>query len=112
MPVSGEHVGRWPIDLPKPDWEAMVLRWRGKNYLLIADIGDNFAMRGSVSYIILEEPDIKPSPKCSFAAPRLSTLCLSRGPRGGTSSYHRRRYCPNLPPSRRTLSTACPLLNS
>ena len=61
LSVSGEHVGRWPIDLPKPsDWEAMEsFRWRGKNYLLIADIGDNFAMRGSVSYIILEEPDIK-----------------------------------------------------
>ena len=50
LTVSGEHVGRWPIDLPKPsDWEAMdSFHWRGKNYLLIADIGDNFAMRGSV----------------------------------------------------------------
>ena len=61
LTVSGEHVGRWPIDLPKPsDWEAMdSFHWRGKNYLLIADIGDNFAMRDSVSYIILKEPDIK-----------------------------------------------------
>ena len=61
LTVSGEHVGRWPMDLPKPtDWEAMdSFRWRDKNYLLIADIGDNFAMRGSVSYIILQEPDVK-----------------------------------------------------
>ncbi len=61
LTVTGEHVGRWPIDLPKPsDWEAMdSFHWRGKNYLLIADIGDNFAMRGSVSYIILQEPDVK-----------------------------------------------------
>ncbi|MBL6707968.1 MAG: hypothetical protein ISP99_01440 [Pseudomonadales bacterium] len=61
LTVSGEHVGRWPIDLPKPtDWEAMdSFHWRGKNYLLIADIGDNFAMRDFVSYIILQEPDVK-----------------------------------------------------
>ena len=60
LTIRGEHVGRWSIDLPKPtDWEAMAsFQWRGKSYLLIADIGDNFAMRGSVSYTILEEPDI------------------------------------------------------
>ena len=60
LTIRGEHVGRWSIDLPKPtDWEAMAsFQWHGKNYLLIADIGDNFAMRGSVSYTILEEPDI------------------------------------------------------
>ena len=60
LTIRGEHVGRWSIDLPKPtDWEAMAsFQWHGKSYLLIADIGDNFAMRASVSYTILEEPDI------------------------------------------------------
>jgi hypothetical protein len=61
LTIRGEHVGRWSIDLPKPtDWEAMdSFQWRGKNYLLVADIGDNFATRDSVSYTILEEPDAR-----------------------------------------------------
>jgi hypothetical protein len=61
LTIRGEHVGRWSIDLPKPtDWEAMdSFEWRGKNYLLVADIGDNFATRDSVSYTILEEPDAR-----------------------------------------------------
>ena len=58
LTIRGEHVGRWSINLPTPsDWEAMdSFQWRGKNYLLLADIGDNFATRGSVSYTILAEP--------------------------------------------------------
>ena len=61
LTIHGEHIGRWSLDLPKPnDWEAMdSFQWRGKNYLLVADIGDNFAMRSSVSYTILEEPDAR-----------------------------------------------------
>ncbi len=61
LTIRGEHVGRWSINLPTPsDWEAMdSFQWRGKNYLLLADIGDNFATRGSVSYTILAEPDAR-----------------------------------------------------
>jgi hypothetical protein len=31
-------------------------RWRDRNYLLVADIGDNFAARSSVSFTVVAEP--------------------------------------------------------
>lgn len=60
LTTRGEHLGVWQLDLPKPtDWEAMAsFSWQGRHYLLIADIGDNFAMRDTVSFTIVEEPDM------------------------------------------------------
>lgn len=84
LTIRGEHVGRWSIDLPKPtDWEAMdSFQWRGKNYLLVADIGDNFAMRGSVSYTILEEPDARSLADDTILRPLISQhFVYPKGPR-------------------------------
>jgi hypothetical protein len=84
LTIRGEHVGRWSIDLPKPtDWEAMdSFQWRGKNYLLVADIGDNFAMRGSVSYTILEEPDARSMADDAILRPLISQhFVYPKGPR-------------------------------
>ena len=84
LTIRGEHVGRWSIDLPKPtDWEAMdSFQWRGKNYLLVADIGDNFAMRGSVSYTILEEPDARSLADDAILRPLISQhFVYPKGPR-------------------------------
>ena len=57
---QGQHLGSWLIDMPKPvDWEAMAsFQWQDKGYLLVADIGDNFATRSSVSYSVIPEPDL------------------------------------------------------
>lgn len=84
LTIRGEHVGRWSIDLPKPtDWEAMdSFQWRGKNYLLVADIGDNFAVRGSVSYTILEEPDARSLADDTILRPLISQhFVYPKGPR-------------------------------
>ena len=84
LTIRGEHVGRWSIDLPKPtDWEAMdSFQWRGKNYLLVADIGDNFATRGSVSYTILEEPDARSLADDTILRPLISQhFVYPKGPR-------------------------------
>ena len=84
LTIRGEHVGRWSIDLPKPtDWEAMdSFQWRGKNYLLVADIGDNFATRGSVSYTILEEPDARSLADDAILRPLMSQhFVYPKGPR-------------------------------
>ena len=58
MTTQGQHLGSWLIDMSDPlDWEAMAsFRWRNRNYLLMADIGDNFAARSSVSFTVVAEP--------------------------------------------------------
>ena len=58
MNTKGEALGRWQVDTATPtDWEAMdsfVLE--GEKYLLIADVGDNFARRDMVSLVVVKEP--------------------------------------------------------
>ena len=58
LSASGKHLGSWMLDMPKPsDWEAMTsFVWEQKPYLLVEDIGDNFAARDQVSYTIISEP--------------------------------------------------------
>ena len=57
---QGRHLGSWLIDMPDPiDWEAMAsFQWQNKSYLLVADIGDNFAVRSTVSFTIIAEPQL------------------------------------------------------
>ena len=61
LSTAGEALGRWQIDVDKPiDWEAMdAFSLNGKGYLLIADVGDNFARRQSVSFLVVEEPKLE-----------------------------------------------------
>ena len=60
MSTKGEALGRWQVDTGTPtDWEAMdsfVLE--GEKYLLIADVGDNFARRETVSFVVVKEPQL------------------------------------------------------
>ena len=58
MTPHGQHLGSWFVDMSDPlDWEAMAsFRWRDRNYLLVADVGDNFAARSSVSFTVVAEP--------------------------------------------------------
>ena len=61
LSITGKALGRWQIDMDKPtDWEAMdAFSLNGKGYLLIADVGDNFARRQSVSFLVVEEPKLE-----------------------------------------------------
>ena len=61
MTNTGAALGRWSIDTAKPsDWEAMdAFVLNGKSYLLMADVGDNVARRQSVSFLVVEEPDLE-----------------------------------------------------
>ena len=84
LSASGKHLGSWLLDMPKPsDWEAMTsFMWEQKPYLLVADIGDNFATREQVSYTIIAEPDIRNLPTDARLAPVLTqTFTYPEGPR-------------------------------
>ena len=61
LSTTGKALGRWQIDVDMPtDWEAMdAFSLNGKGYLLIADVGDNFARRQSVSFLVVEEPKLE-----------------------------------------------------
>lgn len=60
MSTLGAALGRWQVASGMPvDWEAMdsfVLN--GEHYLLLADVGDNFAARDAVSLIVIKEPTL------------------------------------------------------
>ena len=84
LSASGKHLGSWMLDMPKPlDWEAMTsFTWGQKPYLLVADIGDNFATREHVSYTIIAEPDIQTLATDARLAPVLTqTFTYPQGPR-------------------------------
>ena len=50
------------------DWEAMASFQRdGKNYLLVADVGDNVSRRERCQLYIFEEPKFKPKKKKSYS---------------------------------------------
>jgi sugar lactone lactonase YvrE len=56
--------------------------WEQKPYLLVADIGDNFAAREQVSYTIIPEPDIQDLATDDRLAPvRTQTFTYPEGPR-------------------------------
>ena len=61
LSTTGKALGRWQIDVDKPtDWEAMdAFSVNGTGYLLIADVGDNFARRQSLSFLVVEEPKLE-----------------------------------------------------
>ena len=54
----GKDLGKWRInDVDPRDWEGMdSFRLNGRNYLLIADTGDNLLLRKTVSFLVFEEP--------------------------------------------------------
>ena len=84
LSASGKHLGSWMLDMPKPsDWEAMTsFVWEQKPYLLVADIGDNFAARDQVSYTIISEPEMQNLSKDARLAPLLTqTFTYPEGPR-------------------------------
>ena len=84
LSTSGKHLGSWMLDMPKPaDWEAMTsFIWEQKPYLLVADIGDNFARRDQVSYTIIPEPDIQTlTPDTRLTPMQTQTFTYPDGPR-------------------------------
>ena len=58
---TGELVQVVEIDgVDNTDWEDLAgFSYRGKNYLLIADVGDNRAWRSQVSLILVAEPSVQ-----------------------------------------------------
>ncbi len=57
---SGKHILTLDIQgVANNDWEDMAsFEYRGKPYILIADVGDNFARRSKCFLHFIEEPDI------------------------------------------------------
>lgn len=66
--AKGEHLGTIRVaDVANNDWEDLAsFEYNGKPYILIADVGDNFASRPEYIIHFIEEPDISkisvPSP--------------------------------------------------
>ncbi len=60
MSLSGADLGSWSVAYEGlHDFEDMAaFSWQGKNYLMIADTGDNFYWRPVLRLILIEEPDI------------------------------------------------------
>ena len=83
MTTAGAALGRWSIDIAKPsDWEAMdAFVLNDKNYLLIADVGDNFARRRSVSFLVVEEPDLEQDQTTTLPVAWQVEFAYPEGPR-------------------------------
>jgi hypothetical protein len=79
----GKALGRWQIDVDTPtDWEAMdAFSINGKGYLLIADVGDNFARRQSVSFLVVEEPGLEADQERPLAVAWQVEFSYPNGPR-------------------------------
>ena len=58
--TGGAHLGTWTIEMEEPvDWEAMdSFTLDGTPYLLVADVGDNFRWRPTLSFVVVEEPQL------------------------------------------------------
>jgi hypothetical protein len=58
--TQGQHLGVVNIEsVSANDWEDIASFSKdGKDYLLIADVGDNSASRSQISFHIIEEPDV------------------------------------------------------
>ena len=61
MSTTGIARGQWQIATATPtDWEAMSsFQLNGESYLLVADVGDNFATRSTVSFLVVREPSLE-----------------------------------------------------
>ena len=61
MSTTGRARGQWQIATATPiDWEAMSsFQLDGESYLLVADVGDNFAIRSTVSFLVVREPSLE-----------------------------------------------------
>lgn len=83
MSTLGAALGRWRIASGMPvDWEAMdsfVLN--GEHYLLLADVGDNFAARDAVSLIVIKEPTLTQDQSMPIAVEWRIELAYPDGPR-------------------------------
>ena len=79
--TDGEFVRTIKLDNARNrDWEDLAsFAWDGKNWLLVADVGDNAARRKYVSLYLLEEPGLATGP--SFAATKEIRLTYPDGPR-------------------------------
>ena len=83
MNTKGESLGRWQVAMGMPtDWEAMdsfVLE--GESYLLIADVGDNFARRDMVSLVVVKEPRLNDQEAVSIPVEWRIEFSYPDGPR-------------------------------
>jgi hypothetical protein len=56
--LSGQTYGRWRLPVVNVDWEAIsAFRFRGRHWLMIADVGDNLRRRTSYALHLIEEPE-------------------------------------------------------
>lgn len=57
---TGKPHSTWPVAMQTPtDWEAMdVFNYANRSYLLLADVGDNLAIREKVTLTVVAEPDL------------------------------------------------------
>ena len=58
--TTGNHLGRVKLkNAPNVDWEDLAsFRWQGEAYLLVADFGDNRAIRKNCILYVLHEPKV------------------------------------------------------
>lgn len=80
--THGHYLGKIDILNARAfDWEDIaVFEMHGKPYLLIADTGDNFSIRPTVSLYVLPEPDLRHAYFISERPPtELATVPLKPG---------------------------------
>ncbi len=60
LDANGQHLGRYQLtDAENIDWEDIAaFEWRGENWLLIADVGDNFRDREFATLYFIREPTV------------------------------------------------------
>ncbi len=64
----GEPLGRWLLPVNNADWEALAtFFYRGRHWLMIADVGDNLRHRASYALHFFEEPEALSQREIPFA---------------------------------------------
>lgn len=79
---TGNDIGTWRVDgADKKDWEDIAsYRDRGKNWLVIADTGDNGGIRKRVRLLFVEEPALDAKPG-TLKPSRIIDVVWPNGPR-------------------------------
>lgn len=81
--ARGHHLGLLRLDAPAVDWEDIAsFTLDDTPYLLVADIGNNFGTRATVTFLVLREPDVRGEivPFERRAQPQAITVRYPHGP--------------------------------
>ena len=63
LDTSGNTLAQWQVGAPNRDWEDLAsVEFNGDAYLLIADIGDNLAIKKQHSIFVIREPEMGDDP--------------------------------------------------